>query len=638
MSIRNAGQIIREARLKAGLTQEQLSDGICSLNSLSRIELGSLGVSPSTFHTLMAHAGVSAEVLPIFASRQDFDCFYSLKRAHFFWDYWQLDATYDELNKIENMHWANNKYYYQEWLLLHCKLQNRSGCGDHKLIYDTLLEAIYISRPKFNVNEIKINEMLLSITEIELFIALAHESFYNNDLSTCNIICSQISTYLESSSFASYEKEALLAENAVVYAKYLLAIKDYERAYETADHFRLLMIDRMNDVFLRELTFLIGISLYYINKTDEAMEFFRTTIYSSHAIGSCYATICLNYIKTLPALRISSDLLKLPSISFKSFELKTFNDDISLLGDGIYTLDSPYVLTLGGLIRELRTEQKVSQIILCKGLCSKSTLSKIENDTTQPDIALAQALLQRLGIDDKIFSFLGNSHETQLQEIQEKAIHTLISFHDQNISYINSMEKLVNDKDLLYKQYIEFKKFNYIDENLEKIAQLRKALDITLPNFDISHILDYRLSWLELTILNNLSAAYADSSTPSVGIQYFYKILEYLKFNNIDILFYRRIYGITLTLLFRRLYRYSRYSEMIELYSSLSSSSICIMQDVRSSANIYAHLCQAFGECKYTDKMIIIAHYSCSCYKLYNSDKSEYLLKSIYEDFNINIY
>ena len=56
MGVRNAGKAIREARLKAGLTQEQLSEGVCSVLSLSRIENGSAGVSPVTFQALMAHA------------------------------------------------------------------------------------------------------------------------------------------------------------------------------------------------------------------------------------------------------------------------------------------------------------------------------------------------------------------------------------------------------------------------------------------------------------------------------------------------------------------------------------------------------------------------------------------------------
>ena len=113
MSAQNAGLIIREARQKAGLSQEQLSEGVCTPLSLSRIENGSAGVSPSTFQALMAHAGVNCEAFPAFANRADFDCFYSLKRARFFLDSWQLTEAYTELEKIETMNWADNKFHYQ---------------------------------------------------------------------------------------------------------------------------------------------------------------------------------------------------------------------------------------------------------------------------------------------------------------------------------------------------------------------------------------------------------------------------------------------------------------------------------------------------------------------------------------------
>ena len=131
MSVRNAGTTIKEARLKAGLTQEKLSENVCSVLSLSRIENGSCGVSPSTFQALMQHAGVSCETYPIFANRTDFDCFYALKQVQFFLNSHQLTLAYDELSHIESMHWADNRFYYQEWLYLYCRMQSYSGTCNH---------------------------------------------------------------------------------------------------------------------------------------------------------------------------------------------------------------------------------------------------------------------------------------------------------------------------------------------------------------------------------------------------------------------------------------------------------------------------------------------------------------------------
>ena len=636
MSLRNAGLVIREARLKAGLTQEQLSDGICRLKSLSRIETGVLGVSPSTFEALMERAGSNTKASPIFANRTDFNCFYSLKRAHFFWDYWQLRSAYDELEKIEKMNWANNKYYYQEWLLLHCKIQLRSGCGSHRQNYDTITDAISISIPDFHYDEI--NKMLLSVTEIELFIALAHEAFYINELDICVDICSQISTYLTNSALSFYEKEQLLAENAIVYSKYLLAIKDFNAAYKMADAFRHKAIFNMNNSVLHELSFLTALGLYYNGDIKNAYELFESTIYSAHSTGSCYATICTNYIKTLHNIKVSDDLINLPIIPLEAFDFKSFYIVLEDLGDGSYDLTSPDMLSLGGLIRELRIEQKLSQTILCYGLCSKSKLSKIENNILQPEIALAEALLQRLGINDNAFTFLGNKHESELSSLQQALRKTKYSDYNLVKNLLHSMEKVLTPKDTLYYQYFLYKNTNYLENCEEIITQLNTALSLTLPNFNINEILNYRLSWLELTILNNLSAAYCDGPSPSLGIQYFYKILEYISTNNIDIFLSSKISGITTAMLFRRLYRFNRFSEMIEVLPMITSINPCIAADICSLANIYAHFSQALGECKHYNKMITIAKYSIGCYKLYENEKLiTNLCQFIHEDFNIDL-
>ena len=139
MAVRNAGKIIREARLKAGLTQEQMSEDICSVLTLSRIENNSAGVSPSLFQALMSRAGAPRNIFPVFPNRKDFDCFYTLKRARLYLDSWQLQEAYDELLKVKNADFSNNKFHYQEWLYLQGWLQSRSGSCEHQLIYEIFI-------------------------------------------------------------------------------------------------------------------------------------------------------------------------------------------------------------------------------------------------------------------------------------------------------------------------------------------------------------------------------------------------------------------------------------------------------------------------------------------------------------------
>ncbi len=53
----NAGDIIRLMRTATGISQEELSDGICSVQTLSRIENGKHKVKQSTYALLMARMG-----------------------------------------------------------------------------------------------------------------------------------------------------------------------------------------------------------------------------------------------------------------------------------------------------------------------------------------------------------------------------------------------------------------------------------------------------------------------------------------------------------------------------------------------------------------------------------------------------
>lgn len=632
MSVRNAGAAIREARLKAGLSQEKLSDGICSVLSLSRIENGTAGVSPSTFQALMAHAGAPCETFPVFASRKDFDCFYTLKKVRFYLDCWELNEAYNELDKIEQMNFAENKYYYQEWLLLHCKLQFRSGCGVHSQIYNTLIDALHISRPQIDFSDFR--ELLLSLNEIELLTAIAQEVLYLNQLDICLEICTQISTYLENSQLSFLEKDRLLAENAIVYTKYLIATKDYTSALKITNLHKNKMIKNADDALLHELTFLIALAHYYLNDLDNAMLCFKITFFSAHSIGSCYATTCRNYLISNLHFTLSEGLLSIPDIPLVHFETKKAIDS-SDFSDGIYDIFSNDTLTIGTLIRELRIEQNISQQTLCYGLCSKSKLSKIENGTLQPNIALAQTLLQRLGISDTAFTFYGNAHEEKLQTLRLHFTHIPLANIAEILNYSQEMLELCSPNDNFYKQYALYRKSRCIPDNPQKADALFHALTLSIPDFDFNKLYNYRLSWLELTILNNYCSVYSDTASAK-GILYFYKLLEYYEHSSQDVLEKKRVFTITLTLLIRMLYMEKRFSELIDLAPYISMPSI--KSSLKFTGNIFAHYSQALGELKHLDLVPLYASYS--YYNLLitaSAIQAEKIKSFIYSDFNIEL-
>lgn len=352
MSVQNAGAVIREARLKAGLSQEKLSEGICSTLSLSRIETGAAGGSPSTFKALMSHAGTPCEAFPTFASRSDFDCFYALKRARFYIDCWQLEDAYAVLTEIEENNFSKNKFYYQEWLLLYCNLQFRSNCPNHQEIYTLLQEALYISRPDMNVTDFK--NLLLSTNEIELLLAISQEAFSLKIYNVSLLICTQLFTYLTNSQLSTFEQGSLLAKNTIVYVKHLLKDKDYYHALENADKYRQLAIKNSNDASLHELTFLTGLSHFHLGHLEKAYEHFKAAFFSLHSLKSYFSTIIMDYLeKTLDVPILLNATLIVNKINRHIYPLKKIIN-YSNFTDGIYDPFSPATLTIGNLIQELR--------------------------------------------------------------------------------------------------------------------------------------------------------------------------------------------------------------------------------------------------------------------------------------------
>lgn len=632
MSIRNAGKTIKEARLKAGMTQEQLSEGICTVLSLSRIENGSSGVSPVTFQALMAHAGAPCEVYPIFASRTDFDCFYSLKRARYFLNSWQLQECYDELAAIESKSFADNKLYYQEWLYLYGSLLIRSGCHEHSDIYAIFLEAIHTTRPEIDFADFR--QLFLSTTEIELLIAIAQEFLYLNDSDTCYIICSQIASYLASAELDYLKKDFLEAEYAISYSKYLLYIKDYEKVLSVADVYRHKMVQDSEDAPLLELTFLTALGYYYTGKKDTAYSYFKNTFYSAHAIESYYATICRNYVIEHNLFVLDNYLSKMEDISRINFPTKKVIDT-SNLTDGTYDFFSPDILTIGRLIHDLRKEQCISQTILCQGLCSKSKLSKIENDLLQPDIFLAEALLQRLGISERVLTFWGNERESEIFQLHFKLMHCRLLTNEQKMDYMNRFRNLISEKKPNLLQSYIIDTCSLLNSPTEIIDRLQTGLYYSLPQFDIRLIHNYRLTWSELSLLNNIAYNYRSIDNEKC-ILYFSKLFDYLYINSLDILLVKNVFTLTYFMYSHSLYVQGRYFEVTRL---LNDDSYKILKGNSATFSYFLfYYCQSLAECKQLVTATKYAHYTCSIQELYELTINSNALKNyLQDDFGICI-
>lgn len=591
MAVRNAGKIIRETRLKAGLTQEQMSEDICSVLTLSRIENNSAGVSPSLFQALMSRAGAPRNIFPVFPNRKDFDCFYTLKRARLYLESWQLQEAYDELLKVKNADFSNNKFHYQEWLYLQGCLQSRSGSCEHQLIYEIFISALIITKPNIDFSDLS-NELFSDI-ELELLIEISNELLYLSQSDLSYIICSQLESYINNAELSFIERDRLLSRNAIARTKYLLYTHDYNKALETINEYRHLMVVNSENASLLELNFWTAMSYYYCGNIEKAHQMFNDTFYSAHAIESCYATICLKFVSENTSIIIDDYIKSLPSIDCKTFKYEKITDSLSL-SDGTYDLFSPDVLTLGRLIYVLRKEQNISQAVLCKGLCSKSKLSKIENDQLQPDIFLSEALLQRLGVSERVFSFWGNSNYKILYELKSKILNSKLTSLKEQFALLKQFKELLSENNNILLQFYYALSYDFLDESERRIATLQNALNLTLPDFDILNINNYRLSLIELGIIGNIAYEYREIS-PSKSNLYFSKLLEYRNLSSVNIMFQSLVYPIFIYKYAHSLYHQKYYLQLSNLYTFSVARILKIHLDSLGFFTLF--FVQALGEC-----------------------------------------
>ncbi len=591
MAVRNAGKIIREARLKAGLTQEQMSEDICSVLTLSRIENNSAGVSPSLFQALMSRAGAPRNIFPVFPNRKDFDCFYTLKRARLYLESWQLQEAYDELLKVKNADFSNNKFHYQEWLYLQGCLQSRSGSCEHQLIYEIFISALSVTKPTIDFSDL--SNKLFSDIEIELLIEISNELLYLSKHDLTYIICSQLESYINNAELSFIERDRLLSRNAIARTKYLLYTRDYNKALETINEYRHLMVVNSENASLLELNFWTAMSYYYCGNIEKAHQMFNDTFYSAHAIESCYATTCLKFVSENTSIVIDDYIKSLPSIDCKTFKYEKITDSLSL-SDGTYDLFSPDVLTLGRLIYVLRKEQNISQAVLCQGLCSKSKLSKIENDQLQPDIFLSEALLQRLGVSERVFSFWGNSNYKILYELKSKILNSKLTSLKEQFALLKQFKELLSENNNILLQFYYALSYDFLDESERRIATLQNALNLTLPDFDILNINNYRLSLIELGIIGNIAYEYREIS-PSKSNLYFSKLLEYMNLSSVNIMFQSLVYPIFIYKYAHSLYHQKYYLQLSNLYTFSVARILKIHLDSLGFFTLF--FVQALGEC-----------------------------------------
>lgn len=111
---------------------------------------------------------------------------------------------------------------------------------------------------------------------------------------------------------------------------------------------------------------------------------------------------------------------------------------------------------IGGLIRQRREELGISQTRLCEGLCSCSTMSRIETGEQMPGFRLLMQLLDRLGLPIEFCWSCSNTEEYLTEQIKQRLYRLLeLGILEEDPDWLWILEQLAQHDDLAARQYLE---------------------------------------------------------------------------------------------------------------------------------------------------------------------------------------
>ena len=203
---------------------------------------------------------------------------------------------------------------------------------------------------------------------------------------------------------------------------------------------------------------------------------------------------------------------------------------------------------IGYYIRRIRKEKGISQEALYKGLCSRSTIHRIESGEQNPNFFTAINLLQRLGLDESSFLIPLGPRDFEICNLQKEivALNAQSQF-EQALERIDRLEKLVAPKEKLAQQFLlrsralagywqDGKRLPY-DYPIQR-RMLLDALEITHPDFDLEKIERCLLSIEDIKSLNQIAITYSETGDRRFAIRIYEQLLRYPGQNllNIDAL------------------------------------------------------------------------------------------------------
>jgi len=424
-----------------------------------------------------------------------------------------------------------------------------------KLIY----EGLEITYPEI-VNATYDRDMLL-FEEAPLLHRLARVHMIKGEATQAKTLIKNILTGLLILPQDDRNKERMLAPILLSLAQCYVKEGDYIEALKVCDAGHKIAIKRSNSFYTPDFTELRAYCLAQLGQKEELPELLLQA-YAGY-------NLLRRHNKADSLLKYAKD----NSISINTHGMETIRpampEPVFAHGESI-KCDN-----VGGFIAGLRHEANLSQEALGRDLCTKSTIHKLENKAIPLDkVYLLEAIMQRLGrhIDYYFETFIPEEvfKDKQMRdEISSLLINRKYKEAEGLLEKLAARKKFTDNN--INMQFVEAARARlYGRKNKsspEHMDMLKKALSITLKDFDIRDTARTRLTNREIIILNQIANRLCLSGVTHdmrEGLRLYQDIIESMDIYYVDEREKMRMYVALLTNYSTFLGRSKRYEESIE--------------------------------------------------------------------------
>ena len=228
------------------------------------------------------------------------------------------------------------------------------------------------------------------------------------------------------------------------------------------------------------------------------------------------------------------------------------------------------------ILRELRKTKGLTQEQLAEGICSRSTITMIEQGKRRPDWWTFKQLAVKLGIEpEEYFNDIASEDEVEIFDIYSTImkLHAVEDFEGfkREIEKLEQDERFNKKKEsngyrlLLNARIIFYIGGPYQDLDIV-IASCLERLSLFRPGFDLNKLEDYVLTAEEVSMIDSLLEAYAQQHRYDEVIMHRKKLLDNFERRYVAMTIRAlSAYAWSISFLAYTLIRAQRYEEAIEV-------------------------------------------------------------------------